>query len=316
MEPETRYNMETEARYSVVENIKSEQIVRALTVMITFLSKIEEQSINKNKGSVNNINYGKLLDAELVVFRERFVADFCNYITQKYFDCLRNTSDFNLATFDNNEDKEQELLFDDQDKKEYRITVKERDGTSLDESLPIRRREQPLNLRVFSDLSVSKNQVDGNQNLRRQGEWYNANNANVYTIKKDNLLKNTVCPCVLKSSLSDQAPASGRLATYIYKFLIKLLEKYTLDMIMMDFLGFHANQLASKSSKSIADMSPLIDPMNLKSEILAQTSSTVLTPLESALVFLFNNFEIGDMERLEKNVATCESILKRFIAIE
>ena len=106
MEPETRYNMETETRYSVVENIKSEQIVRALTVMITFLSKIEEQSINKNKGSVNNINYGKLLDAELVVFRERFVADFCNYITQKYFDCLRNTSDFNLATFDNNEDKE------------------------------------------------------------------------------------------------------------------------------------------------------------------------------------------------------------------
>lgn len=304
--------METETRYSV-ENIKSEQIVRALTVMITFLSKIEEQSINKNRGSVNNINYGKLLDAELVVFRERFVAEFCNYITQKYFDCLRNTSDFNLATFDKNDDKEQELLFDDDDRNEYRITVKKRDGTSLDEGLPIRRREQPLDAHVFSDLSVSKNQVDGNQQLLRQTQWHNANNASVYKIKKDNLLKNTVCPCVLKSSLSDQAPASGRLATYVYKFLIKLLEKYTLDILMMDFLGFQANQSASKS---IADMSPLIDPMNLKSEILVQTSSTVLTPLESALVFLFNNFEIGDIERLEKNVATCDSILKRFIAID
>ena len=320
---ESDYNMDNiDSSKNKVENIQSDQILRALTVLISIMRNFEEQFIDKHLNEeYNTVNYrnffqsptdddGKIRDKihdEKGIFHKQFVPSFCQYIVKKYITSLNNTPNLNLDVFSKNTEPEQRLLIT-ENSNSVNLHVKAIMGSPFENAPMKKRREQRLDPQTLVRLMASKQEVDSTQSMQRKSDWYNAENSDTFAIPKDKLKKDFNCPCAMTTALEDKSPAWAMLATYTFKFLLKLLNKFTIEILVIDYIGHHLNGACAIDPTKIP-VGELVRQEDIDEAFIGQSSTTVLSALDTALVYLLNNFEIGDDRTLTNNIASCKNIL-------
>lgn len=304
-----------------VENIQSDQILRALTVLISIMRNFEEQFIDKHLNEEHNtVNYRKFFQSptddddkirakiseEKGTFHKQFVPSFCQYIVKKYIASLNNTPNLDLNTFSKNTEPEQKLLIT-ENSNTVNLYVKPI-LASIDNATIKKKHPQKLDPQMLLNLMTSKKEVDSTQHMQRKSDWYNAENSDTFAIPKDKLKKDFYCPCAMTTALEDKSPSWAMLATYTFKFLLKLLNKFTMEILVIDYIGHHLNG-ASAIDPTKIPVGELVRLEDIDEAFIGQSSTTVLSALDTALLYLLNNFEIGDDTTLTNNIESCKSIL-------